>query len=399
MATYAMFPSPMTGHVNPTLAIAGELTRRDHEVTYYLPEEFRAQVEAVGARLAPLRLDVAHGYLRAPDPVARFASVPVWLTAEAERVLPQVLQELDGSRPDVVVYDMTCVWGRLLARLLPGPAAMVVGSYVGNEHFSPMRTPHYAAMKEHLASGFAEVGAAVARINERYGLRVRAQELFARDEQLVMVVMPRQFHPAGDTFEEPFLFLGACLREEDGAEGAALPGPVPGRPTVYVSFGTVVGLGDEVVDTVRAAFTDGKWQVVMVVGDQSVDRDALPDGFTVHRSVPQLRLLSRTDVFVTHGGTNSVMEALVHEVPMVVVARAPEHAITADRVAELSLGVRLDPARLTAPELRRAVEHAASDHGVRDALRRMGGAVRAAGGHEAAADALEKLLTGEPAAG
>ncbi|MET8973517.1 macrolide family glycosyltransferase [Streptomyces hydrogenans] len=392
MARYAMFPSPMAGHVNPTLPMAAELIGRGHHVTYHLPEEFRAQVESVGARLSPIRLREAHGYRREPDPVARFAKVPMWLAAEAEDVLPQVLAAVDEDRPDAVLYDMTCVWGRLLARLRPGPAAMVVGSYVGNEHFSPVRTRHYAAMKDHLTAGFRETGEVIARINARHGLDVRPQDLFARDEQVVLVVMPRAFHPAGETFGEPFRFIGASLREEP--EGTACP-PVPhGRRLAYVSFGTVVELTDAVLAALREAFSGAGWQVLLATGEREVPATALPDHFVVRKSVPQLEVLRRADVFVTHGGTNSVMEALVHEVPMVVAARAPEHAITADQVELLGLGTRVDPDTLDAEGLRTAVETAAGDPAVRRALAEMGRAAREAGGAAAAADELEKLVVG-----
>ncbi|WP_406728626.1 macrolide family glycosyltransferase [Streptomyces sp. GD-15H] len=391
MARYAMLPSPMAGHVNPTLPMAAELVARGHHVTYHLPEEFRPQAEAVGARLAPVRLREPHGYRREPDPVARFAKVPMWLAAEAEDVLPHVLRAAEEHRPDAIVYDMTCVWGRLLARLRSGPAAMVVGSYVGNDHFSPVRTRHYAAMKEHLVSGFAETGRVVARINARHGLTVRPQELFARDEQLVLVVMPRAFHPAGETFGEPFRFIGASLRAE--ARGTSLCPPVPpGRRLAYVSFGTVVELTDAVLSALRGTFDGTGWQVLLATGERAVDAAALPGHFTVRRSVPQLEVLRRADVFVTHGGTNSVMEALVHEVPMVVAALAPEHAITADQVEQLGLGTRIDPDKLDAAGLRSAVGAAADNPAVRRALAAMGRATREAGGAAAAADALEKLV-------
>lgn len=203
MATFSLLPSPVPGHVNPTLAIAAELVGRGHEVVYHLPEEYRAQVEAAGARLRAIRLDGRGHYSRYGDPHERFAMFPAWLALEAEHVLPQVLEQVGGTRPDVIVYDMTCVWGRLLSKIMPGPAALIVGSYVSNEHFWLMRNRHYLPLRDRFAAAFAVIAPALDRLNRAYGLSESPQGLFLRDEKLVVVVMPRAFHPAGETFRDP----------------------------------------------------------------------------------------------------------------------------------------------------------------------------------------------------
>jgi hypothetical protein len=94
----------------------------------------------------------------------------------------------------------------------------------------------------------------------------------------------------------------------------------------------------------------------------------IPDNFLVRPHVPQLEVLEHTDVFVTHGGMNSVMEAIYYGVPMVVVPQQPEQAMTAARVAELGLGVALEPGQVTAGALRDAVTTISGDAGYRNRL-------------------------------
>ncbi|MFD0773150.1 macrolide family glycosyltransferase, partial [Streptomonospora algeriensis] len=393
MTRYAMLPSPMTGHVNPTLPITRELVDRGHEVVYDLPAAYRESVEAAGGRLRPMDLREPDGYRSEPDPVARFARVPMWLAEEAEHVLPQLWGRFRESPPDVLVYDMTCVWGRMLARALRFPAAMLVGSYVGNEHFSPMRTRHYAAMKEILDQGFAGLAGVIGRLNDAYGLHMRPAELFARDERLVLVAMPREFHPAGNTFGDPFRFIGSAV--PSGKTAPRTEGAGPRR--VYISPGTVVDLWPDMNETVQLAFGDGSWQVHLSTGGRPAPHGS-PSWLHAAPSLPQWDLLAEADAFVTHGGTNSVMEALHFGVPMVVMASAPEHAITADRVEELGLGVRLAPEEATAERLRSAVAEVATSTDVRASVASMRDSVRAAGGPAAAASELELLDAGRPPA-
>ncbi len=396
MATFAFFPSPITGAINPFLGLGHDLTALGHRVVFYLPEGYRDTVGAVGAELRTYRLERARPHRPGDDAVTRFAHTPMWLTAECRQVLPQIEPDVRALAPDVIVYHMLCVWGRLLARLMPAAAAMVVGSYVGNEHFSPVRTAHYQAMAGKLADAFGDYSADVAALGRRYGLRLQPRELFAREERLVLVQMPREFHPAGDTFGDRYHFMGASLRPPGCDPTDGLPALEPGHPVVYVSFGTLVSFRTDLMSACVEAFADGDWQVVLSVDDQSAPA-TVPANVHVMRRVPQLKLLPRVSAFVTHGGTNSVVEALAFGVPMVVVPEAPEHAITADRVAELELGVRLRTDEVTAGELRAAVERVARSVGMRDALAKMRGAVHAAGGSAAAAAALARLADADRA--
>jgi UDP:flavonoid glycosyltransferase YjiC (YdhE family) len=68
---------------------------------------------------------------------------------------------------------------------------------------------------------------------------------------------------------------------------------------------------------------------------------------------------------------NSTMEALAHAVPLVVVPQQSEQRVTADRVAELGLGRRLDPGDVTLESLLEAVGALASEPGVAERLAAM----------------------------
>jgi MGT family glycosyltransferase len=104
-------------------------------------------------------------------------------------------------------------------------------------------------------------------------------------------------------------------------------------------------------------------------------------------------VLRRADVFVSHAGMNSTMEALYHAVPLVTVPQMPEQEANARRVEELGLGCRLDPHELTPERLRALVDEVAADEEIRANLAAMHTAIRKAGGSVAAADAIEARLT------
>ena len=140
-------------------------------------------------------------------------------------------------------------------------------------------------------------------------------------------------------------------------------------------------------DDVFVVLACGKGGAEKVFGGLDVE---LPPNFMACGVVPQLDVLPLCDAFVTHGGMGSVMEALLHRVPLAVIPVFGDQIWNADRAGAAGLGVsfRYPLRTLTADALaeataalcdagegnpyRRAVDEAA------DAMEREGGAARAA---------------------
>jgi RimJ/RimL family protein N-acetyltransferase len=230
-------------------------------------------------------------------------------------------------------------------------------------------------------------------LHDRYGLvPLRLADPFIPAEALNVVTMPRPFQPDADTLDESYVFVGPSISPRSDASGLPLD-RLAENPRLYVSLGTVFNADPEFFDACFDAFADSVWQVVLSVGTKT-DLSTLvriPDNFLVRPHVPQLEVLEHTDVFVTHGGMNSVMEAIYYGVPMVVVPQQPEQAMTAARVAELGLGVALEPGQVTAGALRDAVTTVSGDDGYRSRIAYMQQAARDAGGYVRAADVIQQF--------
>jgi MGT family glycosyltransferase len=162
-----------------------------------------------------------------------------------------------------------------------------------------------------------------------------------------------------------------------------------------VSLGTAFNERPDFYRACLQAF-DGGGPVAMAVGErvQSDDLGAVPGNVDVRPWFPQPAVLRHARAFVSHAGMGSTMEALYYGVPLVCVPQMLEQEVNAARVAELGLGVRLDPDGLAAADLRAAVDTVTADTAVRAALDGMRAAIRRAGGEVAAADAIETHLAG-----
>ena len=118
----------------------------------------------------------------------------------------------------------------------------------------------------------------------------------------------------------------------------------------------------------------------------------IPPNFIVEKFVPQLEVLQHAALFISHGGMNSVSEALYYNVPLIVVPQGADQPWIARRVAELGAGRMMTKEQVGAESLRHAAEEILSRPGFAQAAAKVGETLRTAGGYQRAADEIQALL-------
>jgi len=404
MAKYAMFAAHGHGHVNPTLAIAQELVARGEQVIYYLPETFRPAVEATGASFR-LYEGEAFKHLRSGQPaftpgkkvdtslmVGRMMETMV---QESVSMLPQLLEEMRIEQVDSILYDRIFLPARLLSHILHLPAVLLNPSYAVNDHVHVEQIMPRDHLQS-LAQLFVPLNEDLARLCVTYHLPRYDLRMLTQAADLNIVFLPRAFQPAGETFDERFVFVGPSLQAQRHYSGDFPLDRLDKHPQLYISLGTAFNNQAEFYNLCFDAFGQTEWQVVLAFGQQ-IDPAELkepPANFIAVPHVPQLEVLARADVFVSHGGMNSTMESLTFGVPLVVVPQMPEQEMTARRVQELGLGLALEKETLTAEKLRAAVEQIAHDPSFRARVQEMQHEIRQAGGFQRAVDAIIRYTHG-----
>lgn len=116
----------------------------------------------------------------------------------------------------------------------------------------------------------------------------------------------------------------------------------------------------------------------------------IPANFVVRPYVPQLAVLKQADLFITHGGVNSVHQALYHGVPMLFVPQQVEQGLVAARMAELGAGLVLR--KQTVSSLQLTTSRLLDDSSYRLQATALGGGLKAAGGINRAADAIVSFV-------
>ncbi|MBS2936793.1 glycosyltransferase family 1 protein [Nocardioides sp. J2M5] len=171
------------------------------------------------------------------------------------------------------------------------------------------------------------------------------------------------------------------------------PARVPhGRPGVYVTLGTIFNAGSgDLFERLLDGLADLDVDVVATVG-RGVDPAALgprAPHVRVERFVPQAEVLPTVDLVVSHGGSGSLLAALAHGLPSLLVPLGADQPHNAARALELGLAERLDAATVTPEEVADRARTLLGDGSVRDRCRAVASEVAALPDASAAVAALE----------
>jgi UDP:flavonoid glycosyltransferase YjiC (YdhE family) len=165
-------------------------------------------------------------------------------------------------------------------------------------------------------------------------------------------------------------------------------------PTVYLTLGTVVhGDSAYVFPQVLAGLTQLSANVVVTVGARRdpADLGPVPDHVRIERFVPQEELLPQCDLVVSHGGSGSVLGALAHGLPSVLLPMGADQPYNARRCAELGTARVLDPVSVTPDDVREAVSAVIGDDAYRLAAQRFEAEIASLPGPDQTVPLLERL--------
>ncbi|MFI1393446.1 glycosyltransferase [Streptomyces sp. NPDC020681] len=380
---------PLAGHVNPTVAVAAELTARGHQVAWTGPAEvlsglLPAHVTLLpsGDHAGPGGYGALHGRWRDLRGVAalRFlweeALIPL-----AHAMVPGVEAAVDAYGPDVLVVDQQALAGAVVARRRGLP--WVTSATTTAEFTGPF-------------AGFPKVGEWVTdRINAFLadcGAPAGWDPRFS--DRLVLAFSTPELVGGDGAFPDHHAFVGPALGSRP-SDPASFPWRRldPVRRRVLVSLGTLNReAGGRFYAAVLTAAERLAGEVQLIVtAPADVVGEVREDQVLLQEYVPQLALLPHLDAVICHGGHNTVCESLAHGLPLVVAPVRDDQPIIAQQVAAAGAGIRVRFGRPRADEIHAALTAVLDNPHHRRAARRIQASFAAAGGAAAAADRLEKL--------
>ncbi|MDH5194979.1 MAG: hypothetical protein OEW32_14935, partial [Nitrospira sp.] len=228
----------------------------------------------------------------------------------------------------------------------------------------------------------------------RLGLSVPADLSQVWSDTLQISQQPELFEFSRRELPKQVEFVGP-LRLPGGYPPVSFPWELlDGRPLIYASLGT---LQNRIAGTFRviAEACDGlDAQLVISTGHGVTPQELgqLPGRPVVVSYAPQLDLLRRATLAVTHAGLNTVLESLSTGLPMVAIPVTNDQPGVAARVAWIGAGEAISIKDVTFQALRAAIVRVRSDPSYRMAAERVRDAIHTSGGAPRAAELIEQRL-------
>lgn len=383
MPPIVFFSFPAEGHINPTLPVVGKLASQGEEVFYFATARFRAAVEASGVRFVPYPqiLEIAQ---EGPGPFGRITTTLETLLRMSDAVLDDQLEQVRAIGPAVLVHDSFSPWGKFVAERLRLPAVSSVPSILVNREIVASYPAHPESERGLTRDWFRSMDRDCGAFARRHGVtKLAPSEWLQVYEDLNIVYTSRLFQPRAELFDaQRFRFVGASIGPR--ADAPSFPFHRLGsEPIAYISLGTVYCDRARFFPMCFQAFQNSPWRIVLAVGPAFPLSEPAPENCIVVPYAPQLEILQRAAVFVTHGGMNSVSEALYSNVPLVLAPQSADQFWISGRVAELGAGVLLAD-----DDIRESVERVLEDRRYSVRAAAIGESLRAAGGSEKAASEI-----------
>lgn len=392
MKRFLFISIPEKGHLNPMIGPAAHLRDHGHVVAFFAGRDVSAQVRRAG-------LDVVPEMLTQPPPLAEnrgdlFARqvrdrdwlrgwIKRLLVEEAEAQIEPLRAMIRHFRPDVIVTD-------------PMIYAAVIAAHEEKRPWVAMSNSLNPVLDGAVRSELLETVAWLAPERNdlfvRHGLEMRFSGCDTLSPWLTLAFATEEF--IGRPVEGVHL-VGPSFPPGPRGDEADFPweGLRGDRPVVYLSFGSQIyhqpELFRRVVDATRAL------GVLLVIAAQQLHGSralgALPDHVLTCAYAPQLSLLPRAQAFITHGGANSVMEALRFGVPLLVSPVCNDQFHQAHYVRQSGIGVSLDLHDATVNECRAALNELLHSPEIRQRMNRVSASYQRDGAAEAAS-LIERLV-------
>jgi len=364
MGLIAIVPLPEPGHINPTLVLYRQLVECGHEVAYVTTEEH-----------APLfrrhNLPVVLGRQRPYTDISQ-----IGFDIELEPAVALV----DSTIPYVSLWAWEQRWKVInLSILFPrryDPSVPPLGTELLPQSDALGRQRLEAAWAAEHRINLERRSREVRRRAEAAGLGSEwideraALGAFIRFPELVLAAQQLDFQRS-DTRD--LFYAGPCVDLARVEPTHLLPSLPEGRPLVYCSFGTQVHRYPQLPERVELVLAaarrlDAYHFVVVSSGTHS----ELPSNVTVVSEAPQLAMLRRAAVMISHGGINAVSEAVCLGVPLVVMPFDIDQPGNAARVEHGGFGRRLAWEAATPALLADTLQSVLGDEALAERVRALG---------------------------
>lgn len=419
MLHFACLCPAVPGHLNPTTAVAKALLSRGHRVTLVgivdaLPAANAANLafqpvgEAEFPRGSVAELSSHLGTLKG----WRALKLTVDHLARSEQVILRDLPAvIAGCGVDALVVDQLHAGASTVADYLNVPFVTLCNALMTNRE--PLIPPFPTTWsyrdswweRTRNRAGWAVVDSLLRPVGKICNAQRRSWglPLYEAPDDAYSTLAQISQQPQGFDFPrlrlpQHFHYVGP-LTDETARKPVDFPFErLDGKPLLYASMGTLQNQLQGAFRVIIDACEGLPVQLVLSLGSSdSKIKSKLPAWPLIVDYAPQLQLLARAALTITHAGLNTTLESLRSGVPMVAIPVTNDQPGVAARIAYTGVGEMVPLRKLETQRLRRAIERVLETPSYREKAQSYAETIAESPGPPRAAEIIERAVsTGKP---
>jgi zeaxanthin glucosyltransferase len=408
------------GHLNPMTTLGYELKQRGHRVTVLgiadaQPKALAAGLEFQGIGQVDFPLGSSKELYTQLGKLSGFQAFQYtiqWIANSAAKCLQDAPEIIKGQGIEALLVDQAASEGGTIADHLQLPFVSIASALVLNREPT---VPPFNSLGNYDVSwqgilrnriGYGVLNFASRRIIQTINAYRQQWNLPLHTHPNQRYSQLAQISQQPKEFEFPRRALPACFHFtgsfNNPASRESIPFPyeqLTGKPLIYASLGTLQNQLLWIFEMIATACADMDAQLVIALGGgiNPATLSALPGNPLVVGYAPQLELLQRASLTITHGGLNTTLESLSNGVPMVAIPITNDQPGVSARIAWTGTGKVIPLKQVSVEKLQAAIQKVLTDDIYRTSALKLQTAIQQSGGVRKAADIIEQVMaTGKP---
>jgi MGT family glycosyltransferase len=420
MTHFGIICPAAAGHLNPMTTLGYELQRRGHCVTVLGIEDAQPKVLAAGLEFRVIgQSDFPKGATKdlftQLGNLSGFKALQYtinWIANAANMCLRDAPEAIKAAGIEALLVDQASPEGGTVAEYLEIPFVSVCGALMLNREISvpPFITswnydPTWRGLLRNRV-GYAllnRIGKSLRKVINDYRQQWNLSPYHNPNENYSQLAQlsqqPAEFEFPRRELPSVFHFTGPYSNPVSRE-----PAPFPyekltGQPLIYASMGTIQNQLLSIFQMIAEACVGLNAQLVIALGGGTSPESLpkLPGNPLVVDYAPQLELLQKATLTITHAGMNTTLESLSNGVPMVAIPITNDQPGVAARIAWTGTGEVIPLGKVSVEKLQKAVKLVLTEDSYKKNALRLQEAIHRAGGVSRAADIIEQVIsTGKP---
>ncbi|NJL51272.1 MAG: glycosyltransferase [Hydrococcus sp. SU_1_0] len=415
MTHFGIICPAAAGHLNPMTTLGYELKQRGHRVTVLGIADAQPKVLAAGLEFQIIGLaDFPPGATKqlftTLGNLSGFKALQYtikWIANTAAKCLQDAPAIVKAQGIEALIVDQAAPEGGTVADHLHLPFVSIASALMLNREDS---VPPFNTLRNYDVSW-----GGILRNRIDYAILNRASQTITktinasrqqwnlplhthpnqRYSQLAQISQqPREFEFPRRELPSCFHFTGS-FSNPASREAISFPYErLTKQPLIYASLGTLQNQLLWIFEMIASACADMDVQLVIALGG-GTNPDALTElagNPLVVGYAPQLELLQRASLTITHAGLNTTLESLSNGVPMVAIPITNDQPGVAARIAWTGTGEVIPLKKVTVEKLQTAIKQVLTDDTYRQNALKLQTAIQQSAGVKKAADIIEQVV-------